>query len=112
MKGTLLRYRVMAYVVGVLLIVLICVGVPLKYLAADGGGPQELGEWITTYLGVTHGWLYMVFLVTAVLLSRRARFPMGFTVLVLVLGTVPVLSFWGERKATHRARDPERTRST
>lgn len=109
MTGTLLRYRVMAYVVGTLLIVLICVGVPLKYLTAEGSSPQELGEWITTYLGVAHGWLYMIFLVSALLLARRARFPMGFTVLILVLGTVPVLSFWGERKATHRARELQPT---
>ncbi|MBA2699664.1 MAG: DUF3817 domain-containing protein [Nocardioidaceae bacterium] len=104
MTGALLRYRVMAYVVGVLLIVLIVVGVPLKYLTADGTDPQRLGEWITTYLGIAHGWLYMIFLVMAALLARKARFPVGFTVLVLVLGTVPFLSFYGERLATGRVR--------
>ncbi len=104
MSGALLRYRVMAYVVGVLLIVLICVGVPLKYLADEGSDPQELGEWITTYLGIAHGWLYMLFLVTAALLARRARFPLGFTIAVLLLGTVPFLSFYGERRATGRVR--------
>ncbi|HYO33693.1 MAG TPA: DUF3817 domain-containing protein [Nocardioidaceae bacterium] len=100
--AVLLRYRVMAYVVGVLLIVLVLVGVPLKYLAADGSSPQETGEWITEYLGVLHGWLYMIFLVTAAMLARRARFPLGFTALVLILGTVPILSFAGERMATRR----------
>lgn len=104
MTGALLRYRVMAYVVGVLLIVLIVIGVPLKYLAADGTDPQQVGEWITTYLGIAHGWLYMIFLVAAALLARKARFPLGFTVLVLLLGTVPFLSFYGERVATGRVR--------
>jgi len=94
----------MAYVVGVLLIVLICIGVPLKYLTTEGTDPQHVGEWITSYLGVAHGWLYMIFLVMAALLARRARFSLGFTVLVLVLGTVPFLSFYGERRATARAR--------
>ncbi len=32
MRNALIRYRVMAYVVGVLLIVLTCVGMPLKYV--------------------------------------------------------------------------------
>ncbi len=94
----------MAYVVGTLLIVLVCIGVPLKYLTDDGTDPQQLGEWITTYLGIAHGWLYMIFLVTAAFLARKARFPLGFAVLVLVLGTIPFLSFYGERKATGRVR--------
>ena len=104
MSGYLTRYRVMAYLVGTLLIVLVLVGVPLKYLATDGTDPQQAGEWITSYLGIAHGWLYMGFLVTAAMLARKARFPLGFTVLVLILGTVPILSFWGEHIATRRAR--------
>jgi integral membrane protein len=100
----LLRYRVMAYVVGSLLIVLTLVGVPLKYLAADGSTAQQTGNWITMYLGILHGWLYMVFLVTAAMLARKARFPVGFAVLVLFLGTVPILSFVAERLATRRTR--------
>jgi len=95
----------MANIVGVLLIVLIVIGVPLKYLTTDGTDPQQLGEWITTYLGVAHGWLYMLFLVMAALLARKARFPVGFTIVTLLLGTVPFLSFYGERRATARVRE-------
>ncbi len=104
MTGALLRYRVMAYVVGVLLVALVCVGVPLKYLTPHGSTAQEIGEWITSNLGVLHGFLYMIFLVAAADLARRARFPLGFTALILVLGTVPFLSFWAERMATARVR--------
>ena len=104
MKSALTRYRVMATIVGVLLVVLILVGVPLKYLTAEGSDPQQLGEWITTYLGVAHGWLYMIFLVTAFLLARRERWDATFTVVTLVCGTVPMLSFWAEHRATARVR--------
>jgi integral membrane protein len=102
--AALLRYRVMAWIVGVLLIVLILVGVPLKYLTAHGSQPQLLGEWITTYLGVAHGWLYMIFLLNAVLLARKARWPLDFTIVTLVSGTIPIVSFWAERRATARTR--------
>lgn len=103
-RGALLRYRVMAYIISVLLIILVCVGVPLKYLTPTGTTSQHIGTWITMYLGITHGYLYMVFLVVAAMLARKARFPLGFAALVLVLGTIPFFSFWGERLATKRVR--------
>jgi len=94
----------MAWVVGVLLVVLVCIGVPLKYLTDEGTASQDAGEWITTYLGVAHGWLYMIFLVMAALLARRARWSIGFTLTTLLLGTVPFASFYAERRATARTR--------
>ena len=108
MKSALTRYRVMATVVGVLLIVLILIGVPLKYLTTEGSDLQQLGEWITTYLGVAHGWLYMIFLVMAFLLARREKWDVPFTLTTLVCGTVPVLSFWAEHRATARVRAAHR----
>lgn len=100
MKSALLRYRVMANIVGVLLIILILIGVPLKYLASDGSGAQNLGENITTYLGIAHGWLYMIFLVMAAILARKARWTIPFAITTLLAGTVPILSFWAEHRAT------------
>lgn len=94
----------MAYVVGALLIALVCVGVPLKYLADDSTGAHDVGEWMTTYLGVAHGWLYMIFLVAAAILARAARWTIGFTLLTLLLGTVPFASFYAERRATAHTR--------
>jgi integral membrane protein len=100
----LLRYRIMAYIVGTLLIVLVCIGVPLKYLTDEGTGAHDTGEWITTYVGVAHGWLYMVFLVCAVLLARAARWSIGFTAVTLLSGLVPFVTFYAERRATARTR--------
>jgi integral membrane protein len=113
------RYRIMANIVGVLLIVLVLIGVPLANfdgsgmwsvfpstpeLVTEGSDAQELGEAITTYLGVAHGWLYMLFLITAFVLARRERWEPGFTIVTLVCGTIPVLSFWAEHRATARVR--------
>jgi integral membrane protein len=118
-KAALTRYRVMATVVGVLLVVLCLVGVPLANfdgtsmwgvfpstpeLFPVGTTAHDVGEAITTYLGVAHGWLYMIFLVTAFWLSRVAGWDLPFTLVTLVLGTVPVASFWAERRATARVR--------
>jgi integral membrane protein len=99
----------MATVVGVLLVVLCLVGVPLNH-AHDlnpawlpvGSDAQQLGDAISAYLGVAHGWLYMIFVVIAFTLSRREEWPLGFTITTIAAGTVPILSFWAERRATRR----------
>lgn len=104
LRAPLARYRFMATVVGVLLIILVLVGVPLKYVPTEGSDPQRLGEWITMYLGVAHGWLYMIFLATAFWLSRKARWDIGFTVVTLLCGTIPIATFWAEHRATARVR--------
>ncbi|MEU7869472.1 DUF3817 domain-containing protein [Dactylosporangium sp. NPDC049140] len=95
LNPALTRYRVVAWIVGVLLIVL-TVGTVLKYTSDD--------ETIVAIVGPAHGFLYMVYLLLAADLARRARWKIGFTVLVLLAGTVPFLSFVAERVVTRRVR--------
>lgn len=107
MRSALRPYRILATIVGFLLIVLVLIGVPLHYghlvvpsLLPEGGRAEQLGANISRYLGVAHGWLYMLFLIAAFVLSRRARWDLRFTIVTLLCGTVPILSFWAERRAT------------
>jgi integral membrane protein len=102
-------YRVLAMIVGVLLTVLVFVAMPLKYLTEDGSSVQVTGEHLTTFVGIAHGWIYMAYLVVAFALSRRMKWSMPFTALVLLAGLVPILIFWVERKVTQvvRAEHPE-----
>ena len=95
-RGALLRYRVMAYLVGVLLVVLVLVGMPLKYFADNGS--------VVTWTGVPHGWLYMVLIITAYDLGRRVHWPWGRLILIALAGTIPFLSFVAERSATSDVR--------
>ena len=90
------RYRVMAYVVGVMLLVLVVVAVPLRYAA---GIPE-----VSRVVSPIHGFLYIVYLVAAFDLALRARFTAKGTVLVLLAGVVPLVSFWAERRVTARVR--------
>jgi integral membrane protein len=94
--AALTRYRVMAWIVGVLLVALVLVAVPIKYVAGVDGP--------VTVLGTLHGWLYFIFFVTACDLAVRARWSLRDTVLTVVAGTVPLLSFVAERVATRRTR--------
>ena len=95
-RGALVRYRVMAWIVGVLLVVLVVVGMPLKYLGGNDA--------VVVATGVPHGWLYMVLLITAYDLGRRVRWPWLRLLLIAAAGTVPFLSFVAEHFATKDVR--------
>ncbi len=95
-RGALLRYRVLAWVVGVMLLVLLLVAVPLKRLGDSPGLVQTIGP--------MHGFLYMVYLLVAIDLAVKARWSPGGTLLVLLAGTVPFVSFLAERVVTRRVR--------
>lgn len=104
MRGVklLIAYRVLAYVTAVLLLAL-TVGMPLKYFAESGSDPQEIGEWITHYVGIAHGWLYMAYVAVTLFLSDRQKWSMKMTVLVALAGTVPFAAFFAEHKVVARA---------
>lgn len=99
MKPSLLLtvYRVMAYVTAVLLIVL-CVAVVGKYGWPDGTDIQRIGETASSTVGIAHGWLYMVYLLVALVLTRMMRVALGPMLLVLLAGTVPFGAFFAERR--------------
>jgi integral membrane protein len=92
-QGALTRYRIIAWVVGVVLLVLVLVGMPLKYI-----GGQDA---VVAIVGPIHGFLFMVYVVLTFDLARRARWPFGRMLLVMLAGTIPFLSFWAERKVSH-----------
>ena len=94
--AALARYRVMAYVVGVGLATLVFVGVPLQYGA---GIPQ-----VDAIVGPIHGFLYIVYLLMAVDLARRARFTLLQMAAMIGAGFIPLLAFVIEHRVTARLR--------
>ncbi len=95
-ETALRNYRVAAWVTGVGLLVLVLVAMPLKYIF---GQPE-----LVSIVGVTHGFLYMIYIVCTLLLAERCRWKPLDALLILVAGTVPVASFVAERRVTHRVR--------
>jgi integral membrane protein len=100
MQTAVLRYRVMAYITGVVLIVLCFVGIPLQV----AGHPAMAND-----VGVVHGILYIIYLINAYILARKLRLAAGPTVVLLLAGTVPVMTFIVERWATRRFITPALT---
>jgi len=91
-RNALIRYRVMAYVVGTMLVVLVCIGMPLKYIWHNDS--------VVTVAGIAHGWLYMVLIVTAIDLGRRARWSLWRILGIMLSGLVPFVTFVAEHYAT------------
>jgi integral membrane protein len=79
------------------------VAAPLKYLATEGGTLQTFGQNVS-FMWAFHGWFFMIYVVVAFLLSRRAGWSLRFTGLALVAGLVPLLIFWVEHRVTQRFR--------
>jgi integral membrane protein len=96
-KAAVLWYRVLAYVTGTALIVLCFVGIPLQ----AAGKPA-----VAQYVGVLHGFLYIIYLVCAWILARKLRLQIKPTVIMLLAGVVPVMTFVVERWVTRRFINP------
>lgn len=93
-------YRVMAYVTGVVLIVLCFVGIPLQVFAHN--------LTVVKYVGTAHGFLYIVYVIVAFVMTRLVGMKVASpsTVIVLLAGTIPVLTFVVERWITRRYINP------
>ena len=87
--GALLRYRVMAFVVGVTLLVF-CAFIFSKYVL--GKGDDQL-------LAQVHGFLFMIYAIVSLDLGLRMRWSLGRMALMVVAGMIPFLSFVMEHKA-------------
>lgn len=98
-RGSLTRYRVMAWITGTMLL-LLCVEMLLKYvLELPGfnveGDPRNVAAKLTA---MAHGWIYVVYLVTVFDLWATMRWRFGRLVTMALAGIVPVMSFVLERR--------------
>jgi integral membrane protein len=91
-SAALRRFKVMAVVVGIGLLIL-CLEVVLHY----GFDNDSLAWW-----SPIHGVLYMLYLVATVDLGLKVRWPITRIVGVMLAGVVPFFSFVMERKVARQ----------
>ena len=108
-RSALTRYRVLAWATGVFLLLLtLHVVLQVVEWQADGvpyGQTEGLGAWIPgadAWVPITHGYLYLVYVVVAVDLWFRTRLPLLPMAGVVLAGSVPFMSFVAERWVTRR----------
>jgi integral membrane protein len=97
-RAAVLRYRVMAYITGVLIIIVVFVGIPLQIWGHN--------TFITNQVATLHGVLYLVYIVFAWMLANRLHMKPKPTVIMLLAGTIPIMTFVVERWVTRQFIEP------
>lgn len=94
LNGAFLRYRIMAWVTGVVLAAL-TVWLIVGYGFLDYAN-VESKPGLYSLLWMLHGWLYVVYLIVGVDLAFRVKYSVLRTIAILIAGTIPFASFFAE----------------
>ena len=99
LSGAFLRYRIMAWVTGVVLASL-TIWLVVGYGFLDYANTDTKPE-LYRVLWMAHGWLYVIYLIVGVDLAFRVRYSVPKTIGILLAGTIPFASFFAEA-AVHK----------
>ena len=87
------RLRLIAFLEGISLLVLLGIAMPLKYLA---GQPTAV-----RYVGMAHGLLFVLYGLLLIQVAIQQRWSFGKTALALLASVVPCGTFWADRRLFH-----------
>ena len=93
MSGVLIRFRVMAIIAGVMSLLLWFGYMPAKYIL-DNPSLIDLLTWVP----IVHGYLYPIYILTAIQFAVVAEFPIKRMFGFILAGTLPVASLIAERR--------------
>ena len=93
MKTPLARFRIMAILAGVMSLLLWFVDLPVAYLLNNEEWKSKV-EWIP----FVHGWIYAVYVLTALQFSVKVKWPLSRVLLLILAGTLPMASLVAERR--------------
>lgn len=99
--GALLRFRVMAFTTGVVLL-----AGTIALILKDVANVKHM-EPGTGFLWLGHGYLYLIYVVTVLILGLKLRWSLVRIVLVALAGTIPTMSFVAEHFVTKRVRETQ-----
>ena len=94
-ESALTRYRVMAWLAGIGLL-LLCTNMYLRYVLDK--------DTILDLVPRVHGFIYIGYLITVIDLATRMRWSWTRGLLVALAGTIPFLSFVAEHRITRQTR--------
>ena len=91
--AVLTRFRLMAILCGVNLLLLIFGYMPAKYLF----DAVETNKWLIS-IPIAHGYLYIVYILTALQIGVQKKMSLPIILALIAAGTLPFASFVAERQ--------------
>ena len=91
--GALQRFRLMAILCGVNLLLLIFIYMPAKHIFHV----VDTHQWMV-FIPVAHGYLYIVYILTALQIGVQKRMSLPVILALVAAGTLPFASFIAERR--------------
>jgi integral membrane protein len=82
-------FQITSFLEGVSYILLLFVGVPIKYMAGN--------DLLVKYLGMPHGLLFLAYVVLALLIRSRMKWGTKSTLIVLIASILPFGTFYVNR---------------
>ena len=92
MKTPLGRFRTMAIICGVNLLLLVIYMIAKYAFDAFANGNPFI------FIPIAHGYFYIIYILTVLQLSVQKRFKLPTVIALVAAGTIPVASFIAERK--------------
>jgi len=97
MNGVIKRFRFMAIAAGIMSLLLWFVELPVVYLL-DNPDLEAKVKWIP----FVHGWVYAVYVLTAIQFATKARWSYKKMLWLILAGTLPIASIAAERRVVRQ----------
>jgi integral membrane protein len=96
MKTSLSRFRAMAIICGINLLLLVVYMVAKYAFDAFANGNPFI------FIPIAHGYFYIVYILTVLQLAVQKKMSFGLILVLVAAGTIPVASFVAERKIVQK----------
>jgi len=83
-------FRITSYLEGISYLLLLGIGVPLKYLAGNDS--------LVKTLGMPHGILFMAYIFLAIIISQKMNWDNKTIIIVLIASVIPFGTFYVDKK--------------
>jgi integral membrane protein len=100
--AALTRFRLLAILCGVNLLLLVFGYMPAKHLF----DLVDSNQWMV-FIPIAHGYLYIVYILTALQIGVQRRMSFMTIIALIAAGTIPFASFIAERKVVKKYSGPQ-----